>query len=498
MPVVLLLVALAACSGEAVSQPQEQPPFQASVRELVTVSGELGTTRVLVRGAGPTTSFAYSIVVPPRHGSAVIDAAGEVSLVAAGDFVGHDALTVRVAGTSPVTAPLDVVVPVVVEQQPAGPGSITGLRVYHSPYADVRWGTDVRLKVQLHDHEGVSQSRLRAYDQAGYDVMSLMDYSGVRALPYALDSVLWPPTHVLAASFLAGLVHVRFFIPNGEQVGYAHVTSPFLRTYIERWQDSLTETPGRQPWHYTSSQETINTITRFGGMPILAHPWYGPEVASRLKGFAGVEMYSAFARYRAEEGVDTFFTRTDRNRVLLTVWDRLLAVDQRVLGVAVNDHFGPGNTSAALDPHTRDSGKVLVLSTAATLEALRTAMEAGAVLAIKDLGVPKDRYPSVDSIVAEDWALTVHTAGNVEWVANGRLIATGPILSFAHLPAGSTYVRAEIGDLNGSRVYTQAFVVRPVGDSDGDGDVDGMDAAVCARVRGGIDLLPDHVAACDR
>ncbi|MFN8648217.1 MAG: hypothetical protein U0104_15735, partial [Gemmatimonadales bacterium] len=94
--------------------------------------------------------------------------------------------------------------------------------------------------------------------------------------------------------------------------------------------------------------------------------------------------------------------------------------------------------------------------------------------------------------------VTVYTTGSVAWVANGQVIAAGPMLPFSQFPAGSTYVRAEIGDLSGSVVYTQAFAVRPVGDSDGDGDVDPGDRAVCARVRSDIDRVPDHRAACDR
>lgn len=495
MPGLLLLGILAGCSGEVTSQPPDRQPLQATAPAIVTTSGAQGRTRVFVQRADPSARYSFDIVVPPRHGTALIDAEGVISLLPAGDFVGRDALTVRVTAGTPDTVAAEVVVPVLVEPRPAGPA---GLRIYRNPYAGVRWASDVRLKVQLHDHDGVTPFRLRAYDQAGYDVLSLMDYSGVRSLPYALDSLLWPPSHVLSAAFLAGLVHIKFFIPNGEQVGYAHVTSPFLQTYLERWQDSLTQTPVRQPWHYASSQEAIDAITRFGGMAILAHPWFGPEVEGRLSGFDGMELYSAFARYRAEEGVDTFFTRVDRNGIMLDAWDRRLAKDQRIIGVAVNDHFGPGNPSVLLSPRTRDSGKVLVLSAAATPEALRSAMEAGAVLAVKDLGVPKDQYSVIDSIRVVDGAAAVFTTGSVSWLTGGRVIAEGPILPFVQIPAGSTYVRAEIGDPSGSVVYTQAFAVRPVGDSDGNGLVDAGDVAVCLRVRARTDLVAEHQAACDQ
>jgi len=68
--------------------------------------------------------------------------------------------------------------------------------------------------------------------------------------------------------------------------------------------------------------------------------------------------------------------------------------------------------------------------------------------------------------------------------------------SFAVERASSGYVRAEITDGDGSVVYTQAFVIRPVGDVDGDRAVDRGDAILCESTEPGT-LAPDLRLACD-
>ncbi len=113
------------------------------------------------------------------------------------------------------------------------------LRVYHNPYAEVDWQHDFRLKTQLHDHVGVSPDRIVAYDSAGYDVVSLMTYSGVASLSYSWHLRHWPPDAWLPSSVLGSLHNIKFFIPNGEEVGYCHLTSALMTTYIAKFELTL-------------------------------------------------------------------------------------------------------------------------------------------------------------------------------------------------------------------------------------------------------------------
>src|SRR5690606_7691413 len=120
------------------------------------------------------------------------------------------------------------------------------LRIYHNPYAEVNWESDVRIKAQHHDHVAVNSTLLQAYDAAGYNAVSLMDYSGNPALPYAWRERIWPPEKWIPQTFLAKLSNVRILIPNAEEVvdETTHVTSPFLTTYVER----LLPGQAKQPW----------------------------------------------------------------------------------------------------------------------------------------------------------------------------------------------------------------------------------------------------------
>ena len=64
------------------------------------------------------------------------------------------------------------------------------------------------------------------------------------------------------------------------------------------------------------------------------------------------------------------------------------------------------------------------------------------------------------------------------------------------LPPNARYIQAEVVGPDGSTVYTQAFVVSPVGDADGDYDVDECDAQTCEAVETGTETYPLRVLAC--
>jgi hypothetical protein len=179
-----------------------------------------------------------------------------------------------------------------------------------------------------------------------------------------------------------------------------------------------------------------------------------------------------------------YYTAADRNTALVQNWDRALMANQRIYAIAVNDHFGPQNRSP-ISPQIVDSGKILVLAKAATLPAYREAFAAGRFFAIRDLGVPKNRYPKVFSVDSQEDRIYIETLGSVRWIANGEIIGEGPMLLHRNLVFGMTYVRAEIAGEDGSTVYTQAFLVRPKGDANGDNRIDSLDRALCIDILGG-------------
>jgi hypothetical protein len=365
----------------------------------------------------------------------------------------------------------------------------TNLRIYSSPYSDVDWVNDFRLKSQLHDHLGVSPTRIRAYDAAGYDAVGLMDYSGNTTLSYALTTRLWPPESVLPASLLSSLSNIKVFIPNAEEVGDVrqHATSPFLTTYIEGWTPA--SGAAKQSWQYASMEEMFQLVRQGGGLPCLAHPWE-PQSYEQYSGAFCVEIYSAFAAARRREGVASFVS-VDRNQILLDNWDYALARNQKILGIAVNDHYGPFAPDTVPDD-IRDSGKTIVFAKAVTLDAYEDAMRRGAFFAVRDFGVPKDQYPAIQYVFEDMASITLQSMGVVRWVTGGGVVAENSTLRFKDLPPNSRYVRAEVEGTNGTVLYSQAFVVRPVGDIDADYDVDDDDAQICRSLL----TDPTLVAAC--
>jgi len=340
-------------------------------------------------------------------------------------------------------------------REPQGPAEATAqLEVVADPYADVAWATIQWLKVQLHDHAGTDTTKIRAYDRAGYGGFSLMTYSGVDSLSYSWRERHWPPDRWLPATFRTTLENIKVWYPNAEEVGYDHMTSPFMEGYVRR--STAAGDSG-----YGSTQECLDQVVARGGLPILAHPWTGVARFGRLANLFGVEIYSAFAEYRRRVARDSSFVTVDRNAQLLANWDSLLMLNPSIRGIAVNDHFGPDNQNPLLPAGIRDSGKITALVASVSLVSLRRALTTGSFFAVRDFSPTKDGYPRLDSLRADRHAIEVFGAtGNVRWVGNGRLVREGRRLPLDRLPRNLQYVRGEIVDPAGSVLYTQAFGLR--------------------------------------
>jgi hypothetical protein len=333
------------------------------------------------------------------------------------------------------------------------------LVVHYNPYADVDFQSSPRLLAQHHDHAGVSQSSLRAYDNAGYNVLSLQDYSGNRRATYAWTERRWPPEQWLPAAFLSTLRNLEMFLPNAEEVGIPelHVTSAFMRKYIEVNADPQA-TP--QAWQYRTGTQLIDLVRDSGGVPCVAHPF---EILADTDYWAKVpciEIYTAFAAAQREQG-NAYFSSPNRNQIMRSNWDRLLSVNPRVLGIAVNDHFGPDTPPwFKVSPQVRDSGKVLVFAPRVTMEAYEQAFRRGAFFAVVDRGAVKGNFPHVKAVLAYDHSLYVETDDTVKWITNFGVVGNDKALLLGELHKGTTYARAEISNAEGSVVYTQAFTIR--------------------------------------
>jgi len=350
----------------------------------------------------------------------------------------------------------------------------TDLRIYESPYDEVDWQIDLRLKAQHHDHIGNSGARVLAYDRAGYDVLSVMDYSGKPTAEFSWRERIWPPEAYFPSAVLSQLTHIKILVPSAEEAGLGeHATSPFLSDYIE-----VSEGGGPlATWQYRDYAGLLSAIRSNGGSPCIAHPWY-EDLTRHANSATCVEVYSAYAEAMRHAGRPEY-AGTNRNEQILKVWDRMLDLNERIVGIAVNDHTGPYLADGSMPDQIRDSGKILVMAREATLEAYQEAFERGAVIAVRDNGEIKDQYPVIRGVSINEDGASIDVDGDVTWTSRGAVIGRGNYLDRSELPANTRWVRAEVRDAGETVQFLQAFVVRPVGDVDGDYDIDENDSRIC-------------------
>jgi len=343
-----------------------------------------------------------------------------------------------------------------------------GYTIAYDPYQDVDWAWWYRALAQHHDHVGrLSLDRIKAYDEAGYNVIVPLDYAGKKSGGSAYcDYRLWP-VHQFLSGFnsdqevLATLNNIRLFIPSMEEIGRHHITSPFLTTYIELWEPDYYET--KQQWQYETSQQCIDLINQYGGMAIIAHPTENIDYYMQLQNYKGVEIVNAHyyrmlileQEYPAQPGYNVHFQ---------AVWDHLLThKDTKIWGFAVNDWWGPWRNS---NEAYIDSGKIMVMVPAYNMDDYRNSLEKGCFFAIHDFGQPrqnKGRYPMVAAIISGDRSITIYTDGVVSWIANGERIAEGNFINLMEFPPETDYkyVRAEISNAYGT-VFTQPWTLTVV------------------------------------
>jgi hypothetical protein len=345
----------------------------------------------------------------------------------------------------------------------AGVKSGAPLRVVDNPYAGIDWTRGLRLLAQHHDHVQTGEANYRAYDAAGYGALTVIHYSGLRSHASAWTERKWPigprlGKYASNEAFLSTCRNLKILIPGAEEIGFHHITSPFLTTYIERWEGA--SDAGRQPWHYDSTQGCLDLIQRYGGLAILAHPCFYPQAEyAKLRNYLGIEIYNAFYPFQFKHGK----LAEDLNLKFLSLWDFLLTnVSPRIWGFAVNDWYGPcpfSKAAAATDPDIVDSGKIEIFLDEPTPGAYRQALVQGRFFAVVDRGLRKGGFPRIERIEAGPDRIAIEADGEISWLADGgKKCASGPQLLLAELPLRSTYVRAEIRKEN-SLVYSQPFIL---------------------------------------
>jgi hypothetical protein len=334
--------------------------------------------------------------------------------------------------------------------------------IAYDPYDGVDWYRWLRALAQHHDHMGrLAINRIRAYDQAGYNVIVPLDYAGKQSGGTTYCNYrLWPVYKYLSGfknekAVLATLNNIKLFIPSMEEIGCHHITSPFLTNYIELWEPAYSAV--KQPWHYQTSQECIDLINRYGGMAIIAHPTENANYYLNLQNYKGIEIVNAHYYRSWLLG----HSQIDYNKHFQTVWDDLLThKDTKIWAYAVNDWWGPWNDS---NEAFIDSGKILVMLPFYNMANYRNSLEKGSFFAIHDRGIGKNnkgKYPIISEIIVSNHSITIYTDGQVSWIANGQRVAQGNSIDLTEYSpeTGLKYVRAEISNAYGT-VFTQPWTL---------------------------------------
>jgi len=315
------------------------------------------------------------------------------------------------------------------------------LRITHNPYKNVNWATTGRFLTQTHDH--TSDDEIISYHNAGYDVIPYGEHSGNPDKTNDWDELHWPPEDWLLPSTIAA-VSSKLLYTGPEQVYLYHITTMFLPIYLEGWYPGLSTT--KEDYHYENREEMVDIINAYGGIAIDAHPTLVPP-----EGVVAQEVYNALFRIQYIDGVrgedfnETYF---------LPLWDEALSEGRRLWGVGVNDHYGPWRTPDRLE---NNSGKTVVLAPTLSEQTVRAAFAEGRLFGVRDLGVTKGQFPTIDAIDVSNKSITVTTVDAVRWISMGAVVATGNSIDVGTLPGSARYVRAEVENADGSVVYVQPF-----------------------------------------
>lgn len=394
--------------------------------------------------------------------------------------------------------------------------SAASYSISYNPYANVDWGTTLRCQSEHHDH-AFDAPKVAALGNAGYCAITFMTYSGdFRPTPYAAwleagspnpdpgvptgwaNFRRWPPEQRGAPGL--PLSSLRFYLPGAEEVGLvggtqatqyhtAHMLALGLTDYIEGVGCDSCGNEGSavrnhnplglpESHRYSSSADFVAKAYALGTIPVLTHPNGRPDQFDALDPFPqAVEMYNNYHALKDDGwvsgGPGCPVERSHYIDEMRAVWDHVLETKSpRIWGIAVNDWgsaWTPLGTSSTpcwpeITGANRDRGKTQVLVASYDLETYMAAFARGAFFAVIEDNANKAAYPTVTNIAVgfDRIAITAATQSEtVTWIGDGEVVGEGIALDLTGLPDDLVYVRAEIDDGNGRRVFTQPFSLGP-------------------------------------
>jgi hypothetical protein len=288
-----------------------------------------------------------------------------------------------------------------------------------NPFAlDGQW-----YKAALHTHTTASDGRLSPvklatwYRERGYHVLAVTDHGRV--------------------TDVRGLAADNFLIlPGVEWHGGRVEDETFYHILLLDIQE-LREMP-----HDVSMQDAVQAARTSGALVFAAHPYWSGQTSAQLAtayGIVGLEIYNDISQARYGLGISAVH------------WDELLAREQLLYGLAVDDIHDPAIEG--------DGGWTWIKAPALTQPAIRQALAQGAFYA--------STGPVIYDIRVQDGAVQVHCSP----VVSIGFMATAFRGTLAQAPPGETlqearyalngkegYLRVECTDAAGRRAWSNPVV----------------------------------------
>ena len=405
---------------------------------------------------------------------------------------------------------------------PAGASAAEEIMI-QNPYKDVNWSVDAPRRAQLHTHTTASDGKqtmaeaLESYYAAGYDFVAVTDHGLIDrgwADPnyrpvfkffwnlFAGDGIFAAKNNKNRPIVIQGLSEERLRemsegvgrggrgmvrVPLG--IEHNHPTHKMhLNSWFVDWGSII---PGGGKDYAT----VVRNINRKGGLVQINHPGDTPyvklplaevfEAADKQGNYYVNKAQRLFAKYPALLAIEI---KEERDRKL---WDILLTnlapQGRSVFATATSDSHGADSV---------DTRWIWALTQERTVESLRASLEAGAffsaarhathpdiLAAVKRAGLETtvedgseyweadsaQAEPMITSIAVEEGAIALTAANHriVQWVSDGKVVATGDTLSLTeNRDRLGAYVRAEIIGVGGI-LYTQPFLLSYAGMPEG-------------------------------
>ena len=318
----------------------------------------------------------------------------------------------------------------------------TKTEVINDPYEGIDWNTTLRLKSSLHVHtanstiehgpeEGTTVTpaeQITRYEELGYDVLAITDH----------DYITYPWTE-------RGGKESNMLAIKGNELS----KNDNMCAYFSDWLDL----PGEGPATTVGFYESIEAVSKDGGIIYLAHPMRSGDIC-RPEFSADV-----FRRFPHVYGMEVLNVGQFERNNSIDLWDAVLSElmpERSVWGTSSDD---------AHSTRKAGFGWTTLLVKERTEEAVREALTTGTSLFSTPLMVenPEGNVPSISRITHDSQTKTITIEASdcqrIVWTSMGKTVAEGASINYATTEGVERYLRDTLYGPGGA-TFTQPWALK--------------------------------------